>query len=151
MMKKVLAEGEQSPSCVNERISNINEINAINEKEMEECVLTEEKALKTLDSDFKVARRGVDDVTKKVIANLQKCLDTEDNMENMRCSSKIDENNVSLIDNSGVAVQITENLTSEFANVAAERRYCIDKSIREASKKIAIEQSEIQKCLNNKN
>lgn len=143
-------EGGNTKSCVEGRISKINEINAVNENEITKCVTSEEEAIKETNKNFDAVRGEIDGNTRNIIEDLEQCLAIKDNFESTECTAKYDSVNSALTDNSGFAVQVLENMKSEIANTRAERRYCVDKSVRTAQKKIAEEQKGIQVCLNDK-
>lgn len=143
-------EGSAIKTCLQLRYDNINEINTLNDQEIKECIATEENTMQANEAINIVLRRGIDDATKKIIKNLEKCLEVKDNLESTKCTANYDSNNNDLTDNSGLAVKTVEHMIAENANIKAERRYCVDTSLRTAQKKISEEQKGIQSCLSNK-
>lgn len=148
--KADVEEGGDFAACLTLRLENIKEINILNDLEMKDCLTTERSTMQENNIYYNVARRGIDAATRNIISNLQKCLEVTDNLESTECTSKYDANSNGLTDNSGIAVKLLENVFAEIANVKAERRFCMDRSLRTAHKKIGDEQNEMQICLGNR-
>lgn len=146
---EIVEEGSTYQLCIRVMIDKISEINANNEKEIQQCVSAEDESSKAKDEAFSAAKKTIDDATRNIIVNLEKCLKMSDHVESSKCTSKYDSVNKNLTDNSGSALKLLESVRTDISNIRAERKFCVDQSIRSATKKINEEQKKIQNCLDN--